>query len=347
MPSVINVGGSITGALCITVVAWGIRSLRAATLRPHSHVLRTQTRKHVVVSQYHAVLSPASLRLLIELEPFLHYVLDLRPDELGVYGASPYLGSALRVPEAQLEAVLSSRSAWQASFGKAPPTGEHLLVLVTDSQEQGVRAAALAAALGYHRTATLAGGAAGWDALGNAAATDLQYLGRDALAALLGLLPKAVPGSSAAAAAAAAAALGAVVIDLRRADERILFGNIPETVHLPVEQLASALALPLADFKELYGFDRPAESAPVVLTSRTHRRASWAAQVCRDAGLRRVFVYRQGTYGWHFDASVMAYRRYERWEPPPEPEPFEEDMPNADVALRELADLGLLPDAGG
>lgn len=31
----------------------------------------------------------------------------------------------------------------------------------------------------------------------------------------------------------------------------------------------------------------------------------------------------QGVYGWRFSPSVKAYRSYEKWDPPPEPEPFQ------------------------
>ncbi len=55
------------------------------------------------------------------------------------------------------------------------------------------------------------------------------------------------------------------------------------------DELAAALALPPADFRQRYGVPQPSGSAEdvVVLLSRSGRRAAWAAQLCVDAGLRR------------------------------------------------------------
>lgn len=41
------------------------------------------------------------------------------------------------------------------------------------------------------------------------------------------------------------------------------------------------------------------------------------------------------------DPSVSSYRSYEKWEAPPEPEPFPVESVNVAGACEELADLGL------
>lgn len=34
-------------------------------------------------------------------------------------------------------------------------------------------------------------------------------------------------------------------------------------------------------------------------------------QVCADAGLQQVYVYREGVYGWRLDDSVQPYPSYQ------------------------------------
>jgi hypothetical protein len=57
---------------------------------------------------------------------------------------------------------------------------------------------------------------------------DIQFITRDGLAAILGHTSSHL-------------AAPATVIDLRRADERTMYGAIPGSVHLPVDQLAAVL----------------------------------------------------------------------------------------------------------
>ena len=49
----------------------------------------------------------------------------------------------------------------------------------------------------------------------------------------------------------------------------------------------------------------------------------------------------QGVYGWHLDPGIKAYKSYEKWDPPPDPEPFTVDEVNVAAACEELAELGL------
>lgn len=87
-----------------------------------------------------------------------------------------------------------------------------------------------------------------------------------------------------------------------------------------MEQLASALELPAPEFAARYGFPKPAADAVVVLYCRTSQRSSWAAVLGADAGLRRCYVYSQGTYGWRVTPDVAVYAGYDVTDPPPEPE---------------------------
>lgn len=65
MPAITNVGGSVTSALVLTLLAWGVRLLRAAARR--SDAARKELAKHASrkISRFAAHLSPAALRLLV------------------------------------------------------------------------------------------------------------------------------------------------------------------------------------------------------------------------------------------------------------------------------------------
>ena len=64
--------------------------------------------------------------------------------------------------------------------------------------------------------------------------------------------------------------------------------------------------------------------------------------MAKDAGLQRCLVHRQGVYGWHYEPSVLPYRRYAMLDPPPEPEPFSVEEPDVEAGRLQLAQLGLL-----
>ncbi|GFR40599.1 hypothetical protein Agub_g1179 [Astrephomene gubernaculifera] len=146
-----------------------------------------------------------------------------------------------------------------------------------------------------------------------------------------------------------------------------MYGAIRGTVNIPADELAVALALPPLEFSRRYGVPRPlpaaavtaasaatttaaaaaspivpaAEEAVVVLLSRSGRRAAWAAQLCVDAGLRRVIVYGEGVYGWRLEERVKPYRAFDLGCAPPDPEPFVPEEPDEAAGLQELHVLGM------
>ena len=195
----------------------------------------------------------------------------------------------------------------------------------------------------------------------SAAQANLTYINRNAVACLLGLADHPVKAKK------------ALVLDLRRPDERTLYGTIhgewrdvassafpphvqiitlhmsemyysgqrqhnanigrfkhttssslqasrshfaicgwrrkhlkckelpPGTVHVPTDEVASALSASGRQWKERYRCDKPGHSDPIVMQCRTNRRAAWAAQIAQDAGLTNSFVYKQ------VSQSVMAF----------------------------------------
>lgn len=80
----------------------------------------------------------------------------------------------------------------------------------------------------------------------------------------------------------------------------------------------------------------------IACAGRTNNRSAWAAQLAKDAGLQRCLVHRQGVYGWHFEATVLPYRRFGVAEPPPDPEPFQAEETDAGAGRLQLSLLGLL-----
>ena len=65
------------------------------------------------------------------------------------------------------------------------------------------------------------------------------------------------------------------------------------SISIPAVQLPSALQVPGEEFQRQYRTSRPHADDLVVVYSRTHTRAAWAAQVAADAGLHNCFVLLQ------------------------------------------------------
>ena len=69
MPSINNIGGSLTSAVILTLLAWGVRVLRATAQRQGSNNHRRGSRSDLQTSlgRFFAALSPAALRMLVRL----------------------------------------------------------------------------------------------------------------------------------------------------------------------------------------------------------------------------------------------------------------------------------------
>ena len=53
-------------------------------------------------------------------------------------------------------------------------------------------------------------------------------------------------------------------------------------------------------------------------------------------------LHLQGVYGWRLHPAVQVYSSYEKGDPPPEPEAFDVERVDANAAMTDLAQLGLL-----
>lgn len=186
-----------------------------------------------------------------------HLVFDVRPPPHQEPLPSELRG-ALRLPAASVAAVLASPQAWEevGKFQGVPfPQPHHMLVFVGDSPEQQLAAAAAGASQGFQRTMVLDGALPLFGlGLGAQAQPDhLRFIGRDAVALLLGLGGEA------------ARAPVATLLDVRRSDERVLYGAIRGSQHVPVDQLPSALALPPDQFAAQYSFAKPGPEDLLIL----------------------------------------------------------------------------------
>ncbi len=135
---------------------------------------------------------------------------------------------------------------------------------------------------------------------------------------------------------------GVLVVDVRRCDERALYGAIPGTAHLPAEQLPRALAMSAEEWARTFRFPKPHVDDALVFYSRCDARARWAAQLAQDAGMESCLVLRDGAAGWRFDLCVKLYDTYAEGQPPPPPQAFVREDPSIDAGEEELSRLGML-----
>jgi rhodanese-related sulfurtransferase len=100
-----------------------------------------------------------------------------------------------------------------------------------------------------------------------------QFISRDALAHLLHMRGlSTIPDTP-------------LLIDVRRHDEVALYGTLPESKHIPAEDLAFALAAPDEKFSDFALFEQPKRSQLLVFISRENKRAEFAAALALGHGV--------------------------------------------------------------
>ncbi|CAG9461623.1 unnamed protein product [Pedinophyceae sp. YPF-701] len=348
MPSITNVGGSITSLVALTSIAWGIRFFRKHALR-RSSLESGQLGGRGNLPALPA-LTPAAVRKLVHQDPIPHRLIDIRqPNEVAAKPLPSDLGPVACIPANELGTALSARGEWPVSCGGRRPSTEALLVLIGPKPEHCLQAVRAARSSGYRRLAAVRGGAQSFlhhdhhnnnsgsgrsrqeNGRGSFDKPDSgpRYLGRDALAVLLSRA--GAPGS------------GCVILDVRRSDERSMYGGIRGTHHLPAADLPQALDLPPEQFEATWRFPKPAKNTVLALLSRGERRAVWAARVAEDAGWTRPLCCKGGTAGWQMAGSnVLSYPHYERGEEPPEPHVLPPRPVGETEGFRELRMKGLI-----
>ena len=389
-----NIGGSLTTAVCLSLIAWSIRVLRAQKLaeqksREDKGVARGDGSLPSIRAgrRAYARLSPSAFWLLVESRSIRPVLVDVRESPMEEDGVEDELSGRLRmarVPAGELARALRSRQThWLERTGFEPPTKRSTIVFVSTHGHSASQAAAIAVQLGFTRCAVIEGGLAaaaplapplvsrgGDDFLETASllgaesprerrrhlpadgettetnATDASSsFGTDKNKAASSPLspsasPRAIPEGETIGRDALAllgeygAAQGAplvTVIDVRRYDERALYGSIRGSVHLPAEALPRALLCTPEEWARTFHFRKPGADEVVVVYGRRNERAAYAKRVFGDAGMHRVLVLADGVCGWRNGGGegedARAYFPYAEGEQPPEPWPPEPPTP--------------------
>ena len=340
-----NIGGSLTTAVCLSLIAWSIRVLRAQKLAEQkSRENKGGARGDGSLPSIragrgaYARLSPSAFWLLVESRSVRPVLVDVResPEEDAPdLELSGRLRMA-RVPAGELARALRSRQThWLERTGFEPPTKRSSIVFVSTHGHSASQAAAVAVQLGFTRCAVIEGGLAAAAPLApplGADASDRSAIEArtrdDAEDGVDGIRPidandenrrvaspsaspsspgGAVPEDDAISRDALAtlveygAARGAplvTVIDVRRYDERALYGSIRGSVHLPAEALPRALLCAPEEWARAFHFRKPGAEDLVVVYGRGNARAAYAKRVFGDAGMHRVLVLAGGVCGW-------------------------------------------------
>ncbi|CAM6020123.1 unnamed protein product [Sphagnum balticum] len=338
-----NVGGSLTFLLQIALVAWGVRQLRRVLARQQHNEKKSEGPKQSSLPvksmelPLFAHLSPLAVQKLIELDPTPYILIDVRFPDASQLDLIPF-DNVIHIPESEVRASLQlSPVDWNKKFPSVQmPKQDDLLVFISTRGKRAGRAAAIASNLGYSGCCVLKGGIQALQSSTGASNPEcLQYLNRDAVFVLLhdqekmdneGTVNPNTPR----------------FIDLRRHDELALFGQIPGSLHLQVQEWPKALAMDSRAWEQSFKFPKLGNDDLVILHCRSNRRASWAAYLAQDAGLKRCFVYKQGVFGWRVDHAVLPYESYELEDVPPEPLKFDVEAINVEAGKHELQMLGLL-----
>ncbi|KAI8101804.1 hypothetical protein M9434_006869 [Picochlorum sp. BPE23] len=345
MPTFSNAGGSLGSAVILTLLAWGVRWVRSEMMK-RKDTDGLDAKENYDLSPYHCQVSVATLLGLIETRACKYILIDVRPfSSMGSMSEDDNdmnseqevlpgeLHGAVRLPFDLVGDVLKKSQAWESTFPhvKFPDTFQ-IFVLIGSNEYEEFQAASALNALGYQRTMCVKGslGAFYKDSMTQ---STLHYISRDGLALLLSeeCFDPAMEvlrreGSY-------------VLIDVRRRDEIILFGGIAGSRNIPVDELCSALSNSDSNFEQMYHFPKPSSDMLLIMCSRTHARATWAAQMAHDAGYSKVAVYAQGVNGWMLDPAVNGYTAYELGDVPPDPVEYEAQMIDHSHGMAEVVNM--------
>lgn len=335
---VTNVGGSLTTAVCLSLIAWSVRVLRSAKHRDRA---RQRTTANVTPTvklnkQTYGVLSAKAFWMLVQTNPVPYVLLDVRPASKEDGGAVSKLSERLNVthilPE-ELANLLRNRSMlWAKKFPNVPvPSLKTTLIFVSTHGHSSSHAAALATSLGFTRCSVVDGGLAAAVPLAHFEENDAISPAKEGSMSLdaVSLLMETVRDDG--------NLLGLVILDIRRFDERALYGTLEGSTHVPVDQLPKALGMTEEEWVRMFRFHKPTADNLILLHSRSASAAAWAKQLLSDSGLHNCHSYVDGAYPGP-DGNVQSYDAYNEGEAPPEPVPVGQVF-NRMNAERELLDL--------
>lgn len=273
--------------------------------------------------------------MLIETDPVPHYIIYVTDAEYSGRQQIPEVlkrasGGFMQLPVSELRRVFQRRSSgdFATTFPDMKfPRREDLLVFVSETEAESINAVEDTEAMGFTSCVYLQGGLASLRSQ-SFKPVDVKYINRHAVALLLGMTGSAAP-------------VQAQLVDIRRMDEHVIFGMIDGSKALLTNEVPKALKMDEDEFQDKYTFSKPKLDDVVIMSCRTNRRAKWATALCQEAGYRRVFVHREGVFGWRFNQGVKVYDSYELGDQIPEPKPFSVEHPDIVAAWQELEELGL------
>uniref|UniRef100_A0A1B6G2F7 Rhodanese domain-containing protein n=1 Tax=Cuerna arida TaxID=1464854 RepID=A0A1B6G2F7_9HEMI len=94
-----------------------------------------------------------------------------------------------------------------------------------------------------------------------------------------------------------------VLIDVREKEELAQTGTIPGAHHIPVGEMAKALATPDEEFKKMYKFPKPAQDSNVIFSCRSGKRSLAALEVALANGYSNARHYKGGFLDWEKNTS--------------------------------------------
>ena len=360
---VTNVGGSLTTAVCLSLIAWSVRVLRSSKpnllkdLQSHLKSKSTandgsgsnenkatsinsikQKARNAARHESYARLSPLAFWLLVGTKPVEFFIVDVsdrnensdlvralqrrfiseeKEEEANVNRNKSLYYVRMDLSEVQLllrnrNSPSSASSTFRKRYPRTKTPGlRSNLIFVSPHGKHAAQAAAQASSLGFSRCSTVVGGMVSLIPLLDSDMKSLLSeedvsLSRDAFMTLLESTHLLSSG-------------GAVIIDIRRYDERVYYGSVRGTVHMLVDHIPKALLLGDEDWFRSFRFPKPKPETFVVLLTSSSSRANWARQVFSDAGVTNVRTYSvENGFAWAQHSRCTKYEMFEEGEKPPE-----------------------------
>jgi len=360
---VTNVGGSLTTAVCLSLIAWSVRVLRSSKpnllkdLQSHLKSKSTandgsgsnenkatsinsikQKARNAARHESYARLSPLAFWLLVGTKPVEFFIVDVsdrnensdlvralqrrliseeKEEEANVNRNKSLYYVRMDLSEVQLllrnrNSPSSASSTFRKWYPRTKTPGlRSNLIFISPHGKHAAQAAAQASSLGFSRCSTVVGGMVSLIPLLDSDMKSLLSeedvsLSRDAFMTLLESTHLLSSG-------------GAVIIDIRRYDERVYYGSVRGTVHMLVDHIPKALLLGDEDWFRSFRFPKPKPETFVVLLTSSSSRANWARQVFSDAGVTNVKTYSvENGFAWAQHSRCTKYEMFEEGEKPPE-----------------------------
>lgn len=321
-----NAGGSIGSGLAVLLTGWICHRIARAWSSQRASNEKLLTSAQGASGRPTGRLNVPALVYLISHGPFPFVILDLRDcDQI----ESMLHGVVVKLSPDDVPAALTDDCKWSdASKGCARPSPHHALIFISEVKEKLHAATAVATLHGYQTCFTVMAKRPLQKSLGDP--PEPRLISSDALAHLMNI--RGASGDP----------KPPVLVDVRRHDERTLFGCISGSVHVPAEDLAVSLQSAHDMFEQIARTPAWVKEDVIVFHSRSTCRAQWAAIVASQQGFMNVFVLMGGTNEWNFQPSVLRYAHYEIGDPIPVAKAPPVRSVKFDEAAKELLMLGLL-----